>query len=475
MQKPGNLGPLHAQAIVEKNGSRLVPPDTTYYKIDSNQVEFDIRPDETASPGVYSPSQVEVHVNGAKLRGNVDYIISTLNNTVIFNAGFLQIGDVMAITSLLGSQYKIDNGNVVLTSPSVPGDVLKIITYTNHDSANIRTEVYKVNGSRLYRMSRPIINDSYVWVSVGGRTLVNRFDYRILDDGVTVKLADFVAYSSSDKVVITSFSDTEATRSIGFRQFHDILGRNHFKRFSDINTAYLTQDLGITDTEIYVTNAEVLPTPVPSQNAPGVVFIAGERIEYFEKVGNVLRRIKRATLGTGARDIYVTGTAVIDQGRNQNVPYNDTVVTYSTVTSVIFSTSTTDISIANFVFNDGADPADQIEVYYRGRKLVKSVVNKHNFEASYDSGENATSDTDIPAEFTVENISGTNFLRLNLTENIVDNARVVVIQKKGQLWYERGANTVTNGISLIDSNTIQAKFLLEKQSGIPDKYQYGQL
>jgi hypothetical protein len=205
------------------------------------------------------------------------------------------------------------------------------------------------------------------------------------------------------------------------------------------------------------------------------VFIAGERIEYFVKSGNVLSRIKRATLGTGAKEIYEAGTAVIDQSRNQNIPYNETVITYNTFTSIISTTSTTDVSISGFTFNNGADPADQIEVFYRGRKLVKSAVSKHNFEVSYDSNETSLSDTDIPAEFTVENVSGENVLRINLTENIVDNARVVVIQKKGQLWYERGANTVTNGLSLIDSNTVQAQFLLEKQSGIPDKYQYGQL
>jgi len=475
IQTPGNLGPLHAQAVVEKNGYRLTPPDTTYYEINSSRLEFDIRPDETASPGVYSPSQVEVHVNGIKLRTNIDYIVDAINNRIVFNPNFLKIGDVMAITSLLSSEYKIENGNVVLTAPSIPGDVIKIITYTNHDASNIRTEVYKVNGSRLYRMARAVLNDSYVWVSIGGKPLTNRFDYKIMEDGVTIKIADFVSYNLTDKVVVTSFSDILVSKAIGYRQFHDISGRSHFKRYSDVNTSYLTQALGIDDTEIYVDNGVVLPIPVPSQNAPGIVFIAGERIEYFVKTGNVLSRIKRATLGTGARDLYEVGTAVIDQGRNQSVPYKESIITYNTLTNIITTTYSTDISLGSFVFNDSADPADQIEVYYRGQKLVKSVVSKHNFEVSYDSGEVPTSDTDIPSEFTVELVGGQNVLRLNLQNPIVDKARVTIIQKKGQLWYERGATTVTNGVSLIDSNTVQAQFLLDKQSGIPDKYQYGQL
>lgn len=475
IQRPGNLGPLHAQVIVEKNGYRLVPPDTTYYKIDSAQTVFEIRPDETASPGVYSPSQVEVHRNGIKLRTSIDYIVDAINNTVIFNANYLQIGDVIAITSLLASEYRVDNGNVELSVAAVPGDVVKVITYTNHDAAGIRTEVYKVNGSKLYRMARPVLKDSYVWVSVGGKSLINRFDYRVMEDGVTVKLADYVTYSSTDKVVITSFSDIAVNKCIGYRQFHDILGRSHFKRYSEFNTAYLAQDLAITDTEIYVDNGGVLPIPVPSQNAPGVVFIAGERIEYFVKTGNVLSRIKRATLGTGAKDLYNAGTAVLDQGRNQNVPYKETVYTYNTVTNVVTTTNTASVVLSTIEFNENADLSDQVEVYYRGRKLIKSTVSKHNFDVSYDSGETVYSDTDIEPEFTVNSVAGQNILTLNLQETIVNNARITVIHKKGQLWYEQGTTTVTNGLSLLETNTVQAQFLLDKQAGIPDKYQYGQL
>jgi len=37
---------------------------------------------------------------------------------------------------------------------------------------------------------------------------------------------------------------------------------------------------------------------------PGIIFIAGERIEYYEANGNVLGKLVRGTLGTGAGSIY---------------------------------------------------------------------------------------------------------------------------------------------------------------------------
>jgi hypothetical protein len=36
------------------------------------------------------------------------------------------------------------------------------------------------------------------------------------------------------------------------------------------------------------------------------------------------------------------------------------------------------------------------------------------------------------------------------------------------------SSDLSNGVSLLETNTIPARFLLERQSGLPDKYQYGQ-
>ena len=44
--------------------------------------------------------------------------------------------------------------------------------------------------------------------------------------------------------------------------------------------------------------------PEKSTNTPGVLFINGERIEYFVKDGNSLQQLRRGTMGTGVKDIH---------------------------------------------------------------------------------------------------------------------------------------------------------------------------
>jgi hypothetical protein len=464
IQTPGNVGPYHAQAIVELNGLRLTPPETTYYEVANNQTVFDIRPGESHPVGAFDLSQLEVYLNGRRLSPLYDFFLDKPNNQIRFNAGFVANGDVLAISVLLNSQYTIYNNKLILTVPPAIGSTLKILTFTNHDSSNIRTEIFKAVTNNQYKMSRKVIDDSYVWVSIGGHPLINKFDYRILSDNLTVEISSTYEYSLTDTVIITSFSDVIVNTVVGYRMFKDIFGTTYFKRLSEENTTYLTQPLAITDSEIYVENTSNLPTPAISQNAPGVVFIQGERIEYFIKTPNTLGQLRRTTLGTGARDLYPSGTAVVDQGRAQTIPTSDQVLIQSTtatsstyVISPITSTSTGD----GILLNPNIDAIDQIEVYYGGRLLSKSTATVHDFDLAYDAGEHS-SDSIKVADYSINTATQTITLLCPFTTTNI----ITVIQRKGTNWNDSGA-------SLLDSNTAQAQFLQQRQSGLPDKYQYG--
>ena len=465
IQPPGVVGPYHAQAIVELDGLRLTPPETTYYEVANSQTVFDIRPGETHPAGAFDLSQLEVYLNGRQLSPLYDFFLDKPKNQIRFNSGFIANGDVLAISVLLNFQYTIHNNQLILKVAPALGSTLKILTFTNHNASNIRTEIFKAVSNNQYKLSRKVIDDSYAWVTISGRPLINKFDYRILADGVTVEISSTYEYNLTDTVLITSFSDVVADTVIGYRMFKDIFGSIYFKRLSEGNTTYLTQPLSITDSEIYVEDTSNLPTPAVSQNAPGVVFIQGERIEYFVKTANTLGQLRRTTLGTGARSVYPEGTAVVDQGRAQNIPVSDQVLIQSTTatsSTYIINPITTTGTGDGIILDLNVDASNQIEVYYSGRLLSKSTATIHNFDLAYDSGE-YSSDSIKVADYTVDLASQTITLLCPFTTT---TNTITVIQRKGTNWNNSGA-------SLLNSNTAQAQFLQQRQSGLPDKYQYG--
>lgn len=476
IQMPGTLGPFHAQAVVELNGLRLTPPDTVYYEVKNNQYLFAIRPDEIDPPNIFDNSVIEVYRNGVKLTTYVDYVLLQDISYVEFNPGYLTNGDVIAITILLGQDYTIANNQIRLTNSASPGNILKIITYTNSDSSNIRSEIYRSHGSNLYKMSRTIIDDNYVWVSVAGKSLIKGRDYLILPDLQTVEISSTYKYNLNDKIVITSFSDKTINKFLGYRMFYDILGRVHYKRFSEKNNTLLTKELLSEDTIISVADAGVLPNPSPNTNSPGIIFIEGERIEYFTKDddANTLGQLRRGTLGTGVRAVYKIGTTVIDVSRNQTIFTNETIavqnrLTNSTSTYQISSVASTATGDA-IVLDTNLSLASQVDVYYAGTLLKKTTSTVHVVDTAYDS--DSASDIIIDPEFTILTIGTTNYIKLSLSplkwpNGIENGKRLTIVKNIGQTWYTPGQT-----LSLLNEATVQAKFLQNSSSGIPDKYFY---
>ena len=128
-------------------------------------------------------------------------------------------------------------------------------------------------------------------------------------------------FTTGDVVQVIHFADNVIVDKFGWRQFKDMLNRTHYKRISD--TYSLAQDLNWYDKSIHVVDATGLPEPEYNAKYPGVIFIEGERIEYFNRTGNELRQIRRGTLGTGVKDLYEAGTDLMEQGVDQTMPYQD--------------------------------------------------------------------------------------------------------------------------------------------------------
>ena len=390
-QPPFSALPHHTQIIVEFNKKRLLPPQVTYYATEAGQTEFVVDLNDPTLPGQIDVSTVEIYLNGRKLIPGTEFNFQPRPVRAVFPVGVLNPngGDVLAIVALVGHQYRVDDDGILYIQ-DVPrtnnNDTLRVITFSNDSgkfinasSGNVsregmlRKERFAANKVGRYVVSKPIGNTNYAWVEYAGNTLINDIDFSVSIDGLTVTLREDIYQSSDDKVVITTFDYDNYQGPTAYRMFTDILGRTSFKTLSKANTTELAQPLVASDSKIYVKDVSVLSIPAPEQNRPGIVYIAGERIEYFSVAieTNVLSNLRRGTLGTGILDGLPTGTAVIDQGLGQNIPVQET----TTIERFSTSTAVTKFTLTNIVLSTACNFHDQIEVNVGGIPLLKPTTN----------------------------------------------------------------------------------------------------
>lgn len=535
---PSTIGPESSQVIVElitAFGQRYIlnPPEVSYYQVtDKNQLTFRINHRIDRNSNIYSLSNnvAGVYVNGIKRRPGFDYLMgpgSTTTATIVLTSA--NIGDVVAIEDrYLGADFTIDGTKLTLTTPTVSTSII-VTTFADQDGMLVRSEKFTGTQSGRYQISRPVINANCVWVWKNGVTLIPNIDYAVLSDKITIQISNSITTKDSDNVLIMSISDQNlASTTIGYRIFNDMFNRTNFKRLSAENSTYLAQPLSYTDSEIYLNDASNIIPPNPYTNVPGVVIIAGERIEFNKKVGNVLSQLRRATLGTGPKAYSEIYTKVIDQSPDQTIPFVETIlkqIQFTSSTSNVYTIAATTSTVnlpytTSTVVSDGIvlststniPAVDQVQVFYGGRLLNKTGTYHQDISISYDSpeftligsvgfeselpdiaginhayivtatnqvwvyrksskessinGYEYTGLTYQPPEFTIN--TSTQRITLNIQGDIGDNIKLVVIKKQlkpAELW--------NNGISLLSSNSAPAEFLRSKPAELPDMYYYG--
>jgi len=563
-QPPGNIKPEVANAIVDfadSNGRKLlVPPHIDYYQVyDRNTNTFQIT-DTVGYNGDtndFGLENVRAYINGQELLRGFDFSVNSTGLVTIIQP-VLNPGDVVAIlykssspsyptTNLPRQDYEYDiiGNNLLLCAPPTYSNYfgwntnwsgeIRVITYTDQDDMLMRTEKFFGNSNHRFKISRPVLDENYIWVSLNGIPLVNFVDFEILDDSVTVQISDKFTIGAKDQIVIRTFNSTDlSTTVLGYRIFNDLFNRTQFKRLSKQNTTYLTSPLFFTDTEINVADATVLTQPIVDKNIPGVVIIDGERIEFFKVNGNILGQLRRSTLGTAPKFYSQENTKVIDQGTDQTVPYSETILVQNTLTttSTVYTISTNSnivqyytglANTATFV-NSGitlstiVNATDQISVYYGGRLLNKEGTYHQDISVSYDSPaissvgfvdnitslpvtgilntsfvvtstnevwvfENSKEENSFrgyvykglkyqPPEFTVN--TSTQQITLNIPEGVYPDIKLTVVKRqveRSSVWNTEVNSTKT--LSLIDSDTLQAVFLQDSPAELPDNYYYG--
>ena len=102
---------------------------------------------------------------------------------------------------------------------------------------------------------------------------------------------------------------------IAYRVFDNMMDETNYLRISSAATTTLELPLQLTDSEIFVVDASVLPIPNTVYARPGVVFINGERITYYTKT-------VYTPVAWTANISYPIGTAISNSGINYRTTGN---------------------------------------------------------------------------------------------------------------------------------------------------------
>lgn len=387
--------------------------------------------------GTLNTADVKVFLNGEEIQTPNDWRLDIANSSVILSESVGIANDVIKIYVLVNADYTISGNVLTLDSTPLIGQSIEVFKFTNHNILSFERINYDVVArstvlpedieyktyNRLtigeITLRRPAIDAQYVWVAVNGELLSPSVDYNVSVDGSRLQLLR--KPNLNDVLDIVQFTAPVRIQKFAFRQFKDIMNRTHYKRL-DSPVAELSQDLNYYDLRIEVTNGTNLPEPNKGANLPGVIFIDGERIEYFVKENNTLRQLRRGTLGTGIATKHLIGTDVYDQSAAKNIPYKD-------LTQI--QTITGDGISNTFALNFVATNVNQFEVFVGGKRLRKNSIQRFNQLLGLDS---PAADETIPAEFTLA--SG----NLVLSSVPADGVNISVIRKLGKLWTELGVS-----------------------------------
>jgi hypothetical protein len=459
--------------IVELNGYALRGPDTVYAIYDGVTNAFTLGVDPLEPSGAILTSNIKVFVNNELKTVIQDYVYDGTTKILTIESSILEIGDAIKIENDFRAEYSIEGNNLIINNDVVmdytnetDNDIIEVTWFGEYPSMDIVSDEF-TGGKVNYPLPQTPLNSSYIWVYKNGQRLT-------VDVGYTVSLPRGVMYltassTAADLIKVVMFGSTIYRFPSAFELSKDMLNIHHFNRYST-GAVHLATALNYYDQTIIVDDASMLTDPIPSRNIPGVILIAGERIEYMNKTGNVLSQLRRGSQGTPIKELYAIGTDVADVGSNETIPYNET----QGREDFISDGSSTLIGPLEFTPSKGTrstwyrstiptdnGPCDQIEVFAGGRRLRKDPITVYDEQLGSSS---PAADKQIEAEFSVDGTTA----YIRLTNAIPAGTRISIITRTGRIWYERADTTASTGVTLLENNTAIAKFIAQKTTKLPE-------
>jgi len=388
----------------------------------------------TASSTVFNPIVKSVSNNVVVVEG----MAKTIRDEFVADEDFWVTND--------STQMKIANIEFIESdSISIDPDkyngaftTYRVMHFSNHDVNKFRRYSYDVLTdtvvneftaeytrrnlltSGIIELDSQAAGAQYVWVVKNKKLLRPLIDYEVMEELDAVRLN--VIPAANDKIQVLHWANVVSGKRFGFRIFRDMLGRTHYKRLNQENSYVLAEDLQVYDNSIILDDTTGIQQPNPTKNLPGILWIDGERIEYFAIQGNTLSQLRRGTLGTGVKSLHKAGDRAFGQGPGETIDYQDTYDVYRD-----FADGSSQIVDLGFTF----DNINEIEVFVGGKKLSKVDVDVYNNTIAQDSTEG---DQVKAQEFTVVDVSGEK--RINFTTTPAVNTEIRVVKRTGRRWIQ---------------------------------------
>jgi len=434
--------PISAYAIVRLNGSDLLPPQQTYNIGDGITKNFSLTNSWVENIANITDAEVMVLIDNVLQTNNIDYTIyhdptnvamPIVQFTVAPNSGSL-----IVFSDSSQSDFKIYDGNQLWINPAVNISIpskLTVFTQGNHDVNQQYTKLFSGDtnntsvidngldttgfdtvgfdnelsnfiGTIYYTLPRAVTNINQLYMTLkspnttGGLPLLPYRDFRLVTPTIVV-LSSELTISSTSVIGVRIFGEPVRETTLEYRIFKDLNDNTRYYAVRSARETFLAANLHITDQWIYVSDITTLQSPEPITNTAGVVVINGERITYglIDTVNKRLGNVRRSTGGTGAANLYVSGTRVIDSSSTLEIPNsrdtyvvtpNDTYLgggatnvkfisanAYSG-TNVIALNDITNISLNQYVFSNisGIIPSNTtVTNIYKGNSSVKLSAN----------------------------------------------------------------------------------------------------
>lgn len=447
--------------------TQLTITDTNNEEIDLSNIlgsEYTIS-FTSANNDVYTLSKVNSFGNLLIVESFISDIANVASENPLFT---MEYGTSSMQVKIIDVKY---NHSGILTFDVAPpaGSDVEIYQFSNHDindfervtyelvigdTIDATTTDYKTRNllsSGFINLRIPAYNENYVWVIKNGKLLTPNIDYSLVNGRSAIQLVEKVL--QNDIIDVLQFSAKPSTQRFGYRMFKDMIGRNHYKRLNQEKVFKLAAPLNYYDKFITLETSQGITQPNITDNIPGVVFIEGERIEYFVIQDNKLTQLRRGTMGTGVKNTYTVGTELMDQGFAETINYRDIILTHSTVVDGSNEFDILHHIKTNHELENNVNlTVNSFEVYLGGVKLRKTQLVKHDPSIAQTSPEG---NVVFDPEFTV------NGNTLIITGEPKDGLKLELRRRVGQVWNDPGK-------SLADTNNDITRFILNSTIALPE-------
>lgn len=273
------------------------------------------------------------------------YLFANASNLHVTTTSYTAVNITTTENLVDFTQLGYDNGQPITYVDRDTDQIYKLIisevdTWKLVLSGNVPSKVVGSNVSlKYYDFNNPTMLDTIIQSSYATETVDTLIDggayYDTYSSHAPEELVPGVTYDHLDITVSTKFQNntTIASYRIVQKMNGNAASTNtelwpEYYAYSPDNVTTLAQDLSITDSNIYVTDASVLTLPNKSSLIPGVIYINGEKITYWglDVANNVITNIRRAVDSTGAAT-HLAGSRVIDTNVDFLIPGGNAVHT----------------------------------------------------------------------------------------------------------------------------------------------------